>query len=71
MSKWKTFALTLTLVSFASCSSFQGSGERVPNTDQNRTYEHRQRVQLERAIKTMMGKTAKLDQFQMKEVEFL
>ena len=71
MSKWKTFALALTLASFASCSSLQGNGERVPSTDQNRTYEHRQRAQLERAIKAMMGKTAKLDQFQMKEAEFL
>lgn len=71
MSKWKTFALALILGSLTGCSSFQGSGERVPSTDQNRTYEHRQRVQLERAIKTMMGKTAQLDQYQMKEAEFL
>lgn len=70
MSNWKTLALIAISLGLTSCGTWTSKeGERAPSTEQNRTYEQRQRVQLEREIKAILGKTAMINQYTMKQDE--
>lgn len=70
MSIWKTTALIAFTLFLVSCgTSNLNKGSRTPGAQANETYEHRQRAQLERELGNILGKTAFISDYQMKEEE--
>lgn len=70
MSTWKTIALMAFTLSLVSCGSINlNKGARTPGAEANQTYELRQRAQLERELGNILGKTAFISDYQMKEDE--
>lgn len=67
MSNWKIFALIAVGMTLVSCAStIKSKQSRTPSTEQNKTYELRQRAQLERELGSILGKTAFISDYQMK-----
>lgn len=67
MSTWKTIALIALTLSIVSCGT---NVKRAPGAEPTqKTYELRQRAQLERELGNILGKTAYISDYQMKEDE--
>ncbi len=70
MSTWKTIALISLTLSLVSCgTSSLSKGKRSPGAETQKTFELRQRAQLERELGNILGKTAFISDYQMKEDE--
>ena len=67
MSNWKTLALVAIATTLVSCGTVgKSKHSRAPSTQENKTFELRQRAQLERELGSILGKTAFISDYQMK-----